>query len=1159
MRLSRIPKSAGALVVALVVTGASLGFGQLAGATGPANGTIVPGSAAAVAPFTAGTPFSSGQQINVVIPANSNFQVGQNINIVECAAPGGVVPTDPSACDGLTIQGPTVPVDADGSVNFQSETGQLYSVYALPDAISLGEPPNATPICNLTNECVLYIGQNQNDFTQPHYWSQPFWIAPNGDDLGENPGDGSAPGATVTLSPSSLPNAIINLAYSQTVTASGGTAPYTYTVSAGSLPVGLSLNSSTGAITGTPTATGTSSFTIKATDSLSNTGSQAYSVTVNPAPTITLSPTSLPGATADVAYSQQLSASGGTSPYTFAVTSGALPPGITLSSAGLLSGTPTVVDSSPFTVTATDHNSFTGSQAYTLVVSAPTITLSPTSLPGATAETAYSQQLSASGGTSPYTFAVTSGSLPAGITLSSAGLLSGTATAAGTFPFTVTATDHNSFTGSQAYSLVVSAPAITVTPASLPNGQVNAAYSQQLSASGGDAPTTFAVTSGGLPPGLTLTSAGLLSGTPTASGTTDFTVTATDAHGFTGTKAYALTISSVTAIAISPTSLPAGAAETAYSQQLTASGGIGSPYTFSVASGSLPTGITLTSAGLLSGTSTTSGVFDFTVQAEDANHNLGSQGYALTLNPPTISVSPASLPNGTADNVYPNQTVSASGGDGPYTFAVTGGNPLPAGLTLNASTGVISGTPTTPATYDFNITATDAHGFTGAHAYAVVIAAPTITLSPASLPNATAGVAYSQQLTASGGAGPYTFAVSSGALPSGINLSSAGLLSGTTTATGPFSVTIRAFDAGEFSGTRAYTLTVVAPTIALSPASLPAGTVGTTYHQAITASGGQAPYTYAVTAGSLPAGLTLSGGVLTGTPTASGTSTFTVTATDANLFTGSRAYSLTIQPKQTAHGYWLVAGDGGIFSYGQVGFYGSTGNLTLQRPVVGMTPTGDRKGYWMVATDGGEFAFGDAGYYGSLPGLGYHPAGSGLPKSLNAPIDAMVASPDGKGYLMVAQDGGVFAFGDAQYHGSCPAIGSCNGTVVAVIPNKGETGYWVVTSTGHVYGFGTGSLGQPAGQNSSPITGAAATPSGNGYYVVDALGQVFSYGDANKPGSLPNMVRGDSVVGIVPVDTGTGYWLMTAEGEVFSYGGAPKDGERYPAVLNAPVVTAAGY
>ncbi len=159
-------------------------------------------------------------------------------------------------------------------------------------------------------------------------------------------------------------------------------------------------------------------------------------------------------------------------------------------------------------------------------------------------------------------------------------------------------------------------------------------------------------------------------------------------------------------------------------------------------------------------------------------------------------------------------------------------------------------------------------------------------------------------------------------------------------------------------------------------------------------------------------------------------------------------------PPPPAHGYWLVGSDGGIFTFGSANFYGSTGSLKLNRPVVGITPVQGDLGYWLVASDGGLFAF-NAGYFGSIPGLGILPAGSPGPgKHLNAPIVGVVPSATGQGYFMVASDGGVFAFGDALYEGSCPGIGGCLGAGVGVAPDGTGKGYWLVTSSGHVYTFG---------------------------------------------------------------------------------------------------------
>ena len=186
-------------------------------------------------------------------------------------------------------------------------------------------------------------------------------------------------------------------------------------------------------------------------------------------------------------------------------------------------------------------------------------------------------------------------------------------------------------------------------------------------------------------------------------------------------------------------------------------------------------------------------------------------------------------------------------------------------------------------------------------------------------------------------------------------------------------------------------------------------------------------------------------------------------------------------------GYWLVGTDGGIFNFGEAQFFGSTGSLHLQRPVVGISMAvkgSGASGYWLVASDGGIFAF-NTGFHGSIPGLGLNPAGSGLPNSLNAPVVGMVPSADGGGYFMVASDGGVFAFGDAHFSGSCPGVGGCAGAAVAVVPDASGNGYWVMTNTGNVYAFGdAGYYGGP-GTQSSPITSAVASTSGLGYYVLD--------------------------------------------------------------------------
>jgi hypothetical protein len=264
---------------------------------------------------------------------------------------------------------------------------------------------------------------------------------------------------------------------------------------------------------------------------------------------ITLAPATLPNGTKSVAYSQTLTASGGTAPISFSITAGVLPTGLTLTAAGVIAGTPTAAGSFTFTVRATDINACPGSATYTIVIAAPAcpvITLAPPTLPNGTLAVAYSQTITGSGGTAPYTFGVTVGTLPTGLALTAAGVLSGTPTTAASTSLTIQGTDANSCVASVPYTIKIAAagcPVITLAPPTLPAGAVGATYSQSISGSGGTAPYSFSVFSGALPTGLTLTSAGLLSGTPTTVGTSSPTIRGTDANACVGDLPYTVLIS----------------------------------------------------------------------------------------------------------------------------------------------------------------------------------------------------------------------------------------------------------------------------------------------------------------------------------------------------------------------------------------------------------------------------------------------------------------------------------------------------------------------------------------------------------------------------------------------------------------------------------------
>ena len=262
--------------------------------------------------------------------------------------------------------------------------------------------------------------------------------------------------SAITISPGVLPGGQLGTPYADlTLSASGGTAPYTYAVTANGLPPGFALSPS-GTLSGTSNVAEFWVFRVTATDSTPVasggplTGSQAYLLNIAAPAPLVMTPSSVPYGVFNAPYpGQSFMASGGTAPYVFTVTAGALPGGLALSPAGALGGTPTATGASSFRVTATDSTPvasggpLTATQVYDMtVVTAPQLVMTPASVPGGTVNVSYaSQTLSVTGGMAPYSFAVTGGSLPAGLTLDSAGSLSGVPTAAGQYPFVITATD----------------------------------------------------------------------------------------------------------------------------------------------------------------------------------------------------------------------------------------------------------------------------------------------------------------------------------------------------------------------------------------------------------------------------------------------------------------------------------------------------------------------------------------------------------------------------------------------------------------------------------------------------------------------------------------------------------------------------------------------
>ncbi|MFZ0230973.1 MAG: putative Ig domain-containing protein, partial [Mycobacterium sp.] len=520
--------------------------------------------------------------------------------------------------------------------------------------------------------------------------------------------------AQLAISTTTLNNGIVGTAYSQTLAATGGIAPYTWSISAGNLPPGLSLNASTGAITGTPTAAGTYSFAAKVTDSESPTHSATASLSITINTKLAVQTTALPVGVLNTTYSgATLQATGGVTPYIWSWT-GTTPPGLVLSGAGAISGTPTATGSYNFTVHVADSSNpqQTATANLSLTVNAQ-LAITTVTLNNGAVGISYNQTLTATGGITPYTWSISVGSLPAGLSLNtSTGAITGSPTTAGTSSFTAKVTDSESPNQSTTANLSITINAkLQVQTSSLPQGVISNTYpGATLQAGGGVTPYTWSISSGNLPGGLVLnTSTGAITGTPTATGTFNFTAKVVDAGTPQQSATANLSIQINGALTITTASLPSGVLNQSYNQSVAATGGL-TPYTWSLTAGSLPSGLSLnTSTGAITGTPNATGTSSFTVQVSDSETPTAqtSKGLSITINNSApLMITTSGLPTGVISTAYSNAFLGASGGTPPYTWSISSGS-LPPALTLNTSTGQISGTPTSTGTYNFTAKVVD--------------------------------------------------------------------------------------------------------------------------------------------------------------------------------------------------------------------------------------------------------------------------------------------------------------------------------------------------------------------------------------------------------------------------------------------------------------------
>jgi len=427
-----------------------------------------------------------------------------------------------------------------------------------------------------------------------------------------------------------------------------------------------------------------------------------------------------------------------------------------------------------------------------------TLAIETTDLAHGSLGEAYQAVLLASGGDGAPSWSVTGGALPSGITLSTAGVLSGVPTQTGAFLFTVTAVGGGQSV-SRALSLAIHGVLAITSGNLLPDGVRGDPYATPLQASGGDGTYAWALIAGALPPGLAMDGSGVVSGTPTASGISTFTVEVSSG-GQSVAGEFVLRVYDPLEITTGP--LPQGRQGTAYIVTLTATGGNGL-YAWSLTEGDLPDGLTLDPAsGSLAGTPTAVGVFPFTAQVSSGGKT-GTKAFSITVTPALV-INTTSLPSGRLTTIY-TQFLSASGGDGTFTWSIVAGA-LPNGLSLHSTNGVITGTPNTVGEFFFTVQVASG-GYTATADLSIGVYS-ILSIATTSIPSGSFGQPYTSNLSAMGGDGNYTWTLTGGTLPQGVSLASDGTISGTPTWMGTFNFSVRVNSGDGQSANKGFTITI---------------------------------------------------------------------------------------------------------------------------------------------------------------------------------------------------------------------------------------------------------------------------------------------------------------------------------------------------------------
>jgi hypothetical protein len=463
------------------------------------------------------------------------------------------------------------------------------------------------------------------------------------------------------------------------------------------------------------------------------------------------------------------------------------------------------------------------------------------------------------------------------------------------YTFTIQATSFSTGkTATQQYTFAVVQP-LQITTLTLPDAAANLPYAVQMQATGGTGQFAWSVLAGALPPGIGLDPAkGVLSGTaPNVTASYTFTIQLLD-QVTQATATSQFTINVLGGIAITTTALPDATVFQPYSFQLKSAGG--GSLVWSIPAGSqLPAGFSLSSGGLLTGFGQSTGTFTFQIQLMDQETQVTTQRiFTLNVTLGPLHIVETTLPNATQNVAY-HASLTAAGGIPPYRWSFDIASPQ--SLSINISTGAISGTPPNAGTFGIPVSLRDSTGTVFSVSLPLSVF-PAVSITTASLPNGSPGVFYAATVSATGGALPYTWTVSVGNLPTGLSLNATnGQITGNPSAQGAFQFTIQVTDFGGSIATKAFTITIgVSQLLTITTTSLPNGTLNQPYSQTVAAAGGTSPYSWSVSSGALPAGLQLSAatGTISGTPTSVGNFSFIILVTDAQQNIARQSLAINI-------------------------------------------------------------------------------------------------------------------------------------------------------------------------------------------------------------------------------------------------------------------------